>query len=366
VNTKAINKEYFNEIHFLRAFACIGVLLVHVSATYYGQAGEVFNWLTYFFNQIGRFGTPTFAVISGFLLFNQVNKKGFILKDFVVSRTSKIIMPFIIWSIFYLIVTVNILGKPLHSDPKVMFYYFSVGGSFYHLYFMAIVVQFYLLFPILQFIKNGIGWWIGLFISALISMYFLNVPDIPIVAGMLEKVMMDKVFLFHWIFYFMFGGFLAYFWKPISNWAKNHSHLLGITVIIIYVGAIIEYKIIGYVSSRRFTNFMNIPLLSISTIGLYYYLIKVNWVKKFLESIGKLSMGIYLIHPFTLILFTKTLPAEVWQTRFMPIMFFAVLFATMFFVRMIQQLPNHQYIIPVPNNKKNTNRTSIQKKPVSA
>ncbi|MDR7073530.1 acyltransferase [Fictibacillus barbaricus] len=366
MNTLKNNKEYFNEIHFLRAFACIGVLFVHISATYFTQAGEVFNSFTYFFNQIGRFGTPTFAVISGFLLFNQVNKRGFKFKKFVVSRTTKIIMPFVVWSIFYQFVTVFLLGGKLPEDSKVLLYNFTMGESFYHLYFMAIVVQFYLLFPLLQFIRNGFGWWIGLIVSAAVSLYFSNVTEIPFFTGILEKVIIDKVFLLHWIFYFVFGGFMAYYWKPISAWSKKYSHVLALSVVAIYVGAVVEYKMIGSISSQRETNLINIPLLSFATIGLYYYLAKVDWVKSSLQTIGQFSMGIYLIHPFTLIMLKKVLPADVWQTEMMPIMFFVVLFGTLAFVKLIQQLPNHQYIIPIPAKRKSNNQTDIQRKPVSA
>lgn len=362
MNKNVATKDYFNEIHFLRAFACIGVLLVHVSATYYNEADGVWNWFTYFFNQLGRFGTPTFAVISGFLLFHQVNKRGFSLKPFITSRTTKIIMPFVIWSLFYQFVTVYFLGGTLPTDPKVLLYNFTMGESFYHLYFMAIVVQFYLIFPILQLIKKGLGWWIGLIVSAALSLYFTNLQEVSFASGMIEKVLVDKVFVMHWIFFFIFGGFLAYYWKPISAWVKKHSALFAISAVIVYVGAYIEYKVIGTISSRRETNLINIPLLSFATIALYPYLVKMNWLKNTLQVIGKLSMGIYLIHPFTLILFTIILPDAVWQTRFMPIMFFAVLFTTIVFVKIVQQVPKHQFIIPVPNKK----RTSIQRKPVSA
>ncbi|MFG6496062.1 acyltransferase [Fictibacillus sp. UD] len=363
MNKNVATKEYFNEIHFLRAFACIGVLLVHVSATYYNEADGVWNWFTYFFNQLGRFGTPTFAVISGFLLFNAVNKRGFSFKSFITSRTTKIIMPFLIWSLFYQFVTVYFLGGTVPTDPKVLLYNFTMGESFYHLYFMAIVVQFYFMFPLLQFIKNGLGWWIGLIVSAAISLYFTNLQEVSFASGIIERVLIDKVFVMHWIFYFIFGGFLAYYWKPISAWVKKHSVLLAVSVVIIYVAAFIEYKVMGSISSRRETNLINIPLLSFATIALYSYLIKMNWLKNALQVIGKLSMGIYLIHPFTLILFTILLPDVVWQTKFMPIMFFAVLFTTIVFVKIVQQVPKHQFIIPVPNKRK---RTSIQRKPVSA
>lgn len=367
MNKNVITKEYFNEIHFLRAFACIGVLLVHVSATFYDEAGNVFNGFTYFFNQVGRFGTPTFAIISGFLLFNQVNKTGFNFKKFIMSRTSKIILPFLIWSIFYQFITFFLKGEPLPADPKLVLYKFLIGGSYYHLYFMAIVVQFYLLFPILRFIKNGTGWWIGLLISAAISSYFISVQELPVITGMLEKLMMHKVFLLHWIYFFMFGGFLAYYWKPISIWAKKHVLLLGLLVVPIYTGTVLEYKMMGSVSSIRITNLINLPLLSLATIGMYSYITKIGWVNKWLESVGKLSMGIYLVHPFTLIALQKTLPHNFWETEILPIMFLAVLIGTMLIVKLIQQLPKHQYIIPVPSKRKSkTNSKSTQKKPVSA
>lgn len=57
-------KSYFYEISFIRAIACLLVLMVHVTAEYYYLNGRNFNWLTYFSNQISRFGTPTFAVAS--------------------------------------------------------------------------------------------------------------------------------------------------------------------------------------------------------------------------------------------------------------------------------------------------------------
>jgi probable poly-beta-1,6-N-acetyl-D-glucosamine export protein len=368
VNKNLTTKEYFNEIHFLRAFACIGVLLVHVSATYYDEAGNVFNGFTYFFNQVGRFGTPTFAIISGFLLFNQVNKSGFHFKKFIMSRTTKIILPFFIWSVFYQFITVFMKGEPLPADAKLFLYKFLMGGSYYHLYFMAIVVQFYLLFPILRLIKNGIGWWIGLLISAAFSSYFISVEELPIITGMLEKLMMHKVFVLHWIYFFIFGGFLAYYWKPISNWAKKNNLLLGLLVVPVYIGAVIEYKLLGSVSSIRITNLFNLPLLSLATIGLYSYLTKISWIEKWLEAIGKLSMGIYLVHPFTLIAFQKTLPQKFWETENMPIMFLAVLIGTILIVKLIQQIPKHQYIIPVPAKRKfqSPSSKSIQKKPVSA
>ncbi|MFC7371537.1 acyltransferase [Fictibacillus iocasae] len=364
-------KVYFNEIHFLRAFACLGVLLVHVTAVYYTQHGDVHNWLTFMLNQLGRFGTPTFAVISGFLLFFQVRNKGFDAKRFIQSRTVKIISPFIIWSIFYLLVTKYILKGTWPADPKVFLYQFTLGESFYHLYFMAIVIQFYFLFPFLQLIRSKKAWCVALVVAAIINSYFTDISHSVLFDGVIARVIVDKVFFLHWIFFFVFGGFMAYHWEEVVRVSQKHKWLFAVLAAAVYAGAVWEYKLMGSVPSKRLTNFVNLPILSFATIGLYPYFQKARWLKERLYTVGTLSMGIYLVHPFILVILQRIVPEHMWATRGLPLMFIIVLVLCVSMVRLIQVLPNHQYIIPVPSPKKKSpsdsqeKRYNQQQKPVS-
>jgi peptidoglycan/LPS O-acetylase OafA/YrhL len=355
-------KQYFNEIHYLRAFACLGVLLVHVTAVYYTQSGDKYNWLTFMLNQLGRFGTPTFAVISGFLLFFQVRNRGFNAKRFIKSRTVKIISPFIIWSIFYLFVTKYIMNGTLPADPRVLIYNFTLGESFYHLYFMAIVVQFYFLFPFLQLIRSKKAWCIALVIAAIINSYFTDIQQSILFDGVIARVIVDKVFFLHWIFFFVFGGFMAYHWEEVVKVSQKYKWALAVLAVLVYVGAVFEYKTLGSVPSKRLTNFINLPILSFATIGLYPYFQKARWLKERLYTVGTLSMGIYLVHPFILVILQQIVPDHLWQTRGLPITFILVLALCVGMVKLIQLLPNHQYIIPVPSPKKKSQNDSTTKK----
>ncbi|TLS35601.1 acyltransferase [Pseudalkalibacillus caeni] len=353
-------RTYLYEIHFLRAIACLLVLLVHVSATYYYQQGQ-FNDFTYFFNQIGRFGTPIFALISGFLLFYQVRKRGFDFKKFMKSRFTKIGAPFFIWSVVYLLLLYYFEGVPLMEDGKQFLIDFSLGNSFYHLYFMSIVFQFYLLFPLLQMFRSKLSWWLLLAVSVGVNLYFLNSFSSGETSGTWEQIISQRAFLPKWIFFFIFGGFLAYHWEFISKFSKKHLKLILTTVVVIVIGAVCEYNQAGAIASNRPTNFINIPLLAVSAIGIYELVKSSKWIHGALSAIGTLSMGIYLVHPLVIYFMSKAMPEWIWTTRYFPLVFLAVLFASIAIIKAIQLLPYNEYVVTVPSNKKNGRKEKVSR-----
>lgn len=351
--------KYIFEIHFLRAFACLLVVGVHVSATNYGMNEETWNWFTYFMNQYGRFGTTIFAVISGFLLFYQVKRKGFELGRFLQSRFLKIVLPFLIWSAAYRCLLyyydMQTLGDPVDEITKIL-----MGDSFYHLYFVAIVVQFYLIFPFLQKIFRTQTLVLIFTVIALIISYNLYSFN-PGIEGKLGEFLTGKSFMPIWIFYFAFGGFMAYFWDEIVGFATKRPWKMLAVILLVSAGAVYEYQTIGYVSNRRLTNLFNIPALSIAIIGIYPLLAKLSIVKKTLTVIGQYSMGIYLVHPMILYLFARHLPETYWQLEYVPLMFIAVMVIASVFIRILQFIPLSGFIIPVPKIKNNKKQPSVQR-----
>lgn len=339
-------KAYLFEIHFLRALACLMVVGVHVSATNAAMNDDSYNTFTYFLNQIGRFGTPIFALISGFLLFLPLTRKKFKLGYFLKSRISKILIPFLLWSIVYRYVRF-IYEKWQFGDPMQEAITIISGNAFYHLYFVAIVVQFYIVFPLLQkLFKTQSLILVFAFISFIISYKLYGFH--PNIEGPLGDYLGGKSFMPIWIFYFAFGGFMAFYWKGITAFAKKRKWLMLILSLAIFAGAIVEYNVKGYVSNRRISNLVNIPLLSIGVVGLYPFLAKWNVIKKPLVVIGQYSMGIYLVHPLILYLMARHLPQEYWNMNYAAIMFAAVLLIAAAGIRIIQFIPFSSYFIPVP------------------
>ncbi|MGD6776436.1 acyltransferase [Sutcliffiella horikoshii] len=348
---KHLNSNYLFEIQTIRAIGCLLVLLVHVSATYYYMQ-DGYNDLTFFFNQIGRFGTPLFAVISGFLLFYQVRKKGFDFKRFLTSRTVKIGAPFVFWSFFYLLLMFIFEGKnPLNDGKKMFTVNFLLGNSYVHLYFMSIVFQFYLLFPLLQFFRSKKSWSVLLIIALGLNLYAVQFYSSPVEMDTLGYIIDQRAFLMNWIFFFVLGGFLAYNWETIHEYAKRLKLVSVVGVIMVVFFTIYEYQTKGSVSSNRPWNFLNIPIIIFAIIGLYDYVSKSKYLTKTLNLIGQLSMGIYLVHMFVIYVFVRTVPEGVWTTINFPFVFLAILLGSIAMIKLIQFLPWNHFIITVPKTR---------------
>ncbi|TMU84959.1 acyltransferase [Bacillus sp. BHET2] len=352
-------KKYLFEIHFLRAFACLAVLGVHVSATYYSMNDNTFNWFSYFLNQVGRFGTPIFVVIAGFLLFYQVKRNTYSFGKFVTSRFSKIVLPLILWSFVYRFLLYYFDNHQI-GDMKTELVKIFTGDHFYHLYFIAIIVQFYFIFPILQkFFRSKLGLIILTALSLFISYNMVGFN--PGMDGFIGDFIASKSFMPLWIFYFSFGGLLAFFWDDIRDFTAKFPWIMLILSLVITAGAIIEYTFNGDLTNRRVSNLLNIPLLSIATIGMYPILSQWNVMKKPLTLLGKYSMGIYLVHPLVLHLMKIYLPSSIWNMIYLPITFTFVLFICIAIIRLIQYFPLSGYFIPVPKIKKNFENVTSKK-----
>ncbi|RIU94914.1 acyltransferase [Oceanobacillus picturae] len=350
-------QKYYPEISFIRAIACLCVVMVHVTAGYYYTNGGNFNWLTQFLNQISRYGTPAFAIISGFLLYNQAINRKFKVSVFWKSRISKVISPFIIWSIIYLFVkwcygkyslpTFNSL-----TEINDFIYYFFSGKSNYHLYFIAIVVQFYLIFPLLQMMKSKkpliFLTIIGFFINHFIVNYNINLGN-----GFLNEFINGRVFIFHWIFYFFLGGLLVYYWDKIITLVKqNIKSSLLIGLIIIFFG-VIEYRLTGWIESNRTLNMFNLPLLFISISGLYIALSSFKKIRSYVVEIGNLSMGIYLVHPLILFFLRNHSFFDLFyeRTRYLPVIYIFTLVSSIILVKIVTKIPFGSYIVTVAKRK---------------
>lgn len=352
-------RKYYYEISFIRAIACMCIVMIHVTAGYYYENGSTFNWFTQFFNQITRYGTPAFAIISGFLLYNQVINRRFNLQKFWKSRFTKIIIPFVIWSILYLLL------KYFHGqymlpnfssteEIKYFLYFFFTGGSSYHLYFLIIVVQFYFIFGLLHLFKSRNQLILLTLISFYINYFFVQ-NHIDIGTGFFNEFLNNRVFLFHWIYYFFLGGLMVHVWDPLMQWVKNNSFFSILLGLIVIVGGVIEYQFTDWLATNRPINMINLPLLFIFLSSIYFHLSSLPKIRSFINKIGNLSMGIYLVHPMVLFFF-RNYDFLHWiydYSIMVPVLFVLTMSISILIVNLITKLPFGSYIVTVakPNIK---------------
>jgi probable poly-beta-1,6-N-acetyl-D-glucosamine export protein len=356
------SKKIYMEIHFIRAIACLLVVMVHVTAAYYSVNNRTFDFFSLSLNQIARLGTPVFAVISGFLLFNSVKNKGFHLKHFLISRTTKILMPFVIWTIIYLLIRKWYLHQTLLANWQDFFYsYLVLGDGFYHLYFMVTVLQFYILFPFIRLIRNK-GVILFVFIlTCIISYYSLSAIEwrSTIENDYLRKLVTDRSFITNWIIYFLLGAVMAYYWEEVVKFSQKYYKLIGLLFVFALLGIGMEFMNNGILNSSRPSMIFYIPVFVLFLLSIYPRVAHTFVVREVLTFIGKYSMGIYLIHPFIITYLKEWIPVEIWRIEYLLIIYVVTVLLSIVMARLILRIPKSQYIIPVPPIKSKKQHSTV-------
>lgn len=165
------------DVQFFRGIAIFAVILIHC-----GPLGYTGVWIRPFIN----FAVALFVFISGYMtdLGNWSVKKG-------IKRIVRVIVPYIIWSFFYML----FFGQ---CDVKTIVYNLFTGNAMYQLYFIVAYIQLTLLIPVLK--KYLDTYWLGIcaFLIAVIWM-------------VVYKYQIHFIIPYHfvrfpcWLFYFWLG-----------------------------------------------------------------------------------------------------------------------------------------------------------------
>ncbi|KKI54264.1 hypothetical protein UF72_1040 [Staphylococcus equorum subsp. equorum] len=356
--------KYYDEVPIIRAVAAMLVVAIHTvnSIGYSASTGEFTSDALGYINQMARLGTPIFAVISAFLLTISVINRGFSLNYFMKSRFSKIFIPYIIWTIFYLLYREYFLHN-LEDDGKLI-NYFVYGKANFHLYFILTVIQFYFLFPFVHKFKKG---WpiISVFILAtIVNVVWIIIQPISLGGGGVERFVNDKLFILNWISFFMLGIVYAKYYNEIKELIFKYKTLLSIIIAILFIDLLISIDLENLNSSITISNIIYIPFFIVFLNYMYEYVKKNKVVLNTLTVIGNYSMGIYLVH-YVAIQFVKRLPIVeniAPQSKLVSV-FIAAVALSVLLVYLIGKLPYGNYIVPIPKKKTNKNKV-ITEEPV--
>lgn len=321
-------RKSLDEIQYARAFAMIAVLLVHSSSLgattlpYDSSMFSVYNFL----NIAGKLGTPTFIMLSAFVLFYNYYPRKFdkgIISRFYKKRLLYILIPYFVFSLFYFVLKWYLYyDYPTIQDAAERFLYlFSLGKAHPHLYFVFISVQFYLMFPLLMVLfkrfeflrKNAI--WIGLavqWIWVILNKEYFGIQ------------LKGSISLSYFSFYFI-GAYLGIYYDEIKSKMTNSQYRFEkLTTIFIGYGAMVVLYV-GYMYLVRTGAYSvvapNVPSVINSFISEFTWATHAlfaglalfafaHWAerkwgpstKRFFMELGATSFGIYLIHPALLML----------------------------------------------------------------
>ena len=289
-------KDKLYELDYMRFIACFAVMIVHITAigvTEYIHGSFPYTLMLYI-NRSLKFTTPVFIFLSGVTSFYSYSNKNreFNYVEFLIKRLSKVLIAYLIWCVIYYEVYIR-LGYYARDNN---FFVESVlqGTISYHLYFVIIIVQMYIVGPLFYFILKNTEKKVPILILAGIITY--------ICAEFIRYELSDRLFLKYMVFY-MLGIFLTMEYDKYLLWIKKNK----IFIIVGYITMGLIYTIVAYYDSV-FNTFVWFVFSSVSVFFVYLFGLfmkeKLMNIYSFIKVFGQSSYYIYLMHPLILTIMT--------------------------------------------------------------
>lgn len=299
-----LKKHYNSSVDTLRILAILAVITIHTT-TRTLEAGKYdlgkFPF-TYLFHELASFAVPLFFLISGFVL-ELTYKETLDYKTYIKKRASRIVLPFLFWSIFYY------LMFPMTQIPNTSFLHILVSGSAsYQLYFIPTIIIFYSLFPFFHNFYNFLSKKVVIIPLILLQITLLSV-DYYIKPFRIETPL--RMSLLYFVI-FLIGMIASHHEKKIITFAARHKMLLIVTTFILGL-ILVEESFNLYTFSKNTGAFysQHRPVVFIYTLVIAALFSKAfDFLKKYEKYIllfSKLSFLVFFIHIAILYLFWYTI-----------------------------------------------------------
>ncbi len=322
-------KRKISEIDLLRGISFLAIVLQHALASFiYLPASSASNALvSAFLLLLIRFAVPMFVFITGLVLFYNHSDGELDYPQMLKRRFSQVFIPYFVWTLFYFVWISLISGAGANSETALLARLARLivsGEGYYHLWFMVMILQFYLVFPLFRYVvRRGRHWAIAV-LGASCLLYFAYLWGYHhLVPGLYERASLplfktlldyrDRIFL-SWFFYFILGGFAGLYIDRLRSILRRFQSVNWVVNIAAF--AVIFHQMaqtltttpeglyaINYQLTLPLSYLMMVYLIS-SVLTFYHlsltWLPRHQWIRRLLRAFGQCSFGCYFAHPFVL------------------------------------------------------------------
>lgn len=326
-------KERIPQLDIFRAIAILAVLAIHATSRTLSEMLDTSLFHPFLFiNKFSQFAVPSFVFLSGFVLFyNYIDRplSGKMLGKFYSKRLLYIIVPYVVFSLLYFILKMyagNTWDLPAVEQINKLGKYLLKGTAYTHLYYVIIIFQFYVLFPLFLWCLQksrriaACSPLIGLLLQwgfVLLNKYMTKNGYWELSKGSLSITYFS---------YFLLGAAIAIYYPSLKKWLipsregwQSGKGMAWISLWVVWAAAGIvhvelwysSYKKAAVINSLWYEGFSNLhALLSCIVLMQLSFLLYGrgrNWLAAMLSSMGACSFGIYLLHP-ALLYFYREIP----------------------------------------------------------
>jgi hypothetical protein len=263
-----------------------------VAVPNYSQLGSFSYYLLVFIRNLDAFTIPAFVLVTGyFIAFMSKGSRSSLNKATIFTRVSAFIAPFILWTAVRFLL--------LRDIPD------GVGEILGTYYYVVLVVQFYLLAPVLvPFVKKN--WMVALFIAGVINMvvdglFLLNYYGIDSPLLVQIKRFFPLWFFPRKMFPFILGVAIGQNQELFLNRLKPYKRRIAFATILLLILSIMEYELFDRLTGPDWIGptFKGISNHIFSIVFIINFLVMdIDWIP-YLDKIaylGSHSFGIYMVN----------------------------------------------------------------------
>lgn len=309
-------------IQFIRGISMLAVLGIHIGSVY-SETPTASAGLVGLFVIASRFSVPIFFFISAFgIFYNMDTSSSFGYKSFLRRRLKAILIPYLVWSVFYMfqspimemLTLKNFDITLLPTIPEILTA-LIIGTAKYHIYFLVILLWFYIFMPL----------WIPLIkkmtVPLLCLLFLFQTAFNYVSTGWMWSIQPENTFLnllfnyrlnywvVHYLFIFVLGGWLAVHYDAFK--AFMNRYFVIVTAFFFIMLGIMEYDFAVLLCYGATVLEAADSIQQLSPTGICYTLASCLFFftlftrqpypkvcNSVLNFLGKHSYFIYLSHPF--------------------------------------------------------------------
>lgn len=315
-----MSKQRIQAIEYIRGIAMLGVIGIHTGA--YSLANPLVNvHLFACFEILTRFSVPIFFFVSAFGLFHNQDLSGkFDYRQFMSRRLRAVLLPYLVWSLLYMLHYTWISGDAAIWKPQLLLQYIAFGLASYQLYFLVILLWFYSLMPLwrvavrrisanplrslclLLLLQMAVNYYSSYILTPNFSNYYINI-------AIKHRL---SYWVVHYLFIFILGAVCAVHYRQFLHYLKNNRPAIRWSLLLSVTGMLGYYYFLLYARSYTPEQAVN-TAHQLSPIGVIYTVTATLYLcseftftalpaglKKFLSALGRHSYPVYLVHPLVM------------------------------------------------------------------
>lgn len=325
-------------IDICKIIAMFLVIILHTVCNGIKENQKDFSLLIYYF---GTFAIPLFFMVNGYLQLNKVKDYKYVLKKIL-----NIFMVCIIWNIPIVIFKLVIEGENSNIISNVFLNYIQ-KGFFWQFWFLGALILIYIFLPLIQKLFNKTDKYkfitiLLIIVSSLVDLF--NIINNNFLGNDIIKNSIPQVFrIWTWLTYFFIGGLVR---KNDPLKKVDNKKLIVITFVSLFVSVLYAYNFSNILYSNLYAENLYDSFIVIATTFLIFNCFsRIQTSNKLITDIGKLNMGVYIIHPTIIKIFKYF---NLLYNNYLNIIFSAIIFLICIIItKVISKIPYLNKIIKI-------------------